>query len=75
MFPGLGISFLSRRGPVFLLVYITIRKIEIQNLLCPRYVFRPKLDPFFFFFFFFNLTAPPPPLPNNKNQMVVSLRR
>ena len=49
MFPGLD----SRRGPVFLLVYITKRKIVIQNLLCPRYVFRPKLDPFFFFFFFF----------------------
>ena len=29
MFPGLGIIFLSRRGPVFLLVYITIRKIVI----------------------------------------------
>ena len=50
MFPGLDIIFLSRRGPVFLLVYITIRKIVIQNLLCPRYVFRPKLDPVFFFF-------------------------
>ena len=48
MFPGLDIIFLSRRGPVFLLVYITIRKIVIQNLLYPRYVFRPKLDPFFF---------------------------
>ena len=60
MFPGLDIIFLSRRGPVFLLVYITIRKIVIQNLLCPRYVFRPKLDPVFFFFFFLNLTAPPP---------------
>ena len=73
MFPGLHIVFLSRRGPVFLLVYITIRKIVIQNLLCcPRYVFRPKLDPvfffFFFFFFFFNLTAatPPPPSPIRK---------
>ena len=53
MFPGLDIIFLSRRGPVFLLVYITIRKIVIPNLLFPRYVFRPKLDPFFFFFFFF----------------------
>ena len=53
MFPGLDIIFLSRRGPVFLLVYITIRKIVIQNLLCPRYVFRPKLDPVFFVFFFF----------------------
>ena len=57
MFPGLDIIFLSRRGPVFLLVYITIRKIVIQNLLCPRYVFRPKLDPVFFFL---NLTAPLP---------------
>ena len=27
MFPGLDIIFLSRRGPVFLLVYITIREI------------------------------------------------
>ena len=54
MFPGLDLIFLSRRGPVFLLVYITIRKIVIQfYLLCPRYVFRPKLDPV-------NLTAPPP---------------
>ena len=61
MFPGLDIIFLSRRGPVFLLVYITIRKIVIQNLLCPRYVFRPKLDPFFLFFL--NLTAPPPHSP------------
>ena len=62
MFPGLDIIFLSRRGPVFLLVYITIRKIVIHNLLCPRYVFRPKLDPvfFFFFFFFLNLTDPAP---------------
>ena len=68
MFPGLDIIFLSRRGPVFLLVYITIGKIVIQNLLCPRYVFRPKLDPFF-------LILQPHPLPNNKNQMVVSLRR
>ena len=51
MFPGLDIIFLSRRGPVFLLVYITIRKIVIQNLLCPRYVFRPKLDPVLFSFF------------------------
>ena len=58
IFPGLDIIFLSQRGPVFLLVYITIRKIVIQNLLCPRYVFRPKLDPFFFFL---NRTAPPPP--------------
>ena len=48
MFPGLDIIFFSRRGPVFLLVYITIRKIVIQNLLCPIYVFRPKLDPVFF---------------------------
>ena len=61
MFPGLDIIFLSRRRPVFLLVYITIRKIVIQNLLCPRYVFRPKLDPLFLFFFL-NLTAPPPSL-------------
>ena len=52
MFPGLGIIFLSRRGPVFLLVYITIRKIVIQNFLCPRYVLRQKLDPVFFVFFF-----------------------
>ena len=59
MFPGLDIIFLSRRGPVFLLVYITIRKIVIQNLLCPRYVFRPKLDPFFFF----KSYSPPPPSP------------
>ena len=51
MFPGLDIIFLSRRGSVFLLVYITIRKIVIQNLLCPRYVFRPKLDPVLFIFF------------------------
>ena len=75
MFSGLDIIFLSRRGPVFLLVYITIRKIVIQNLLCPRYVFRPKLDPFFFFLFFFFKSYSPPPLPNNKNQMVVSLCR
>ena len=66
MFPGLDIIFLSRRGPVFLLVYITIRKIVIQNLLCPRYVFRPKLDPVFFFVVvvvFFKSYSPPPPSP------------
>ena len=58
MFPGLDIIFLSRRGPVFLLVYITIRKIVIQNLLRPRYVFRPKLDPVLFF-----KSYSPPPSP------------
>ena len=57
MFPGLDIIFLSRRGPVFLLVYITIRKIVIQNLLCPRYVFRPKLN------LFFKSYSPPLPSP------------
>ena len=66
MFPGLDIIFLSRRGPVFLLVYITIRKIVIQNFLCPRYVLRPKLDPVIYFFF--KSYSTPPPLPNNKNQ-------
>ena len=78
MFPGLDIIFLSRRGPVFLLVYITIREIVIQNLLCPRYVFGQNwilFFFFFFFFFFFLILQPPPPLPNNKNQMVVSLRK
>ena len=56
MFPGLDFIFLSRRGPVFLLVYITIRKIVIQILLCPRYVFRPKLD------LFFLISQPPSPI-------------
>ena len=55
MFPGLDIFFSHDAVLSFYWVYITIRKIVIQNLLCPRYVFRPKLDPVFFFFFFFFL--------------------
>ena len=59
MFPGLDIIFLSRRGPVFLLVYITIRKIVIQNRIYSALdMFSAKIGSCFFFF---NLT--PPPLP------------
>ena len=61
MFLGLDIISLSRHGPVFLLVYITIRNIVKYSVL--DIFFRPKLDPVFFIFLFKTSYSPPPPPP------------
>ena len=62
MFPGLDIIFLSRRGPVFLLVLQYVNRINsVLDIF-----FRPNWDPVFFFLFKKSYSPPPPASPLTK---------